>query len=92
MASGLVGQLIEPFKTISFRSLIEGRLIGPLLLVCFTNDMPSVVKYLVHLFADDTRLNRHITNIQEQQASKAVLASLEDWGEKWKLRFNTDKM
>ena len=56
--------------------------------------MPNLVTSRVHLFADDTKLYKHmrVTTIEDHQALQADLTSLKDWTEKWKLCFNIDKV
>ena len=49
----------------------QGSVLGPLLFVCFTNDMPSVVASPVHLFADDTKLYRRVTHYLRRPQSTA---------------------
>ena len=56
----------------------QGSVLGPLLFACFINDMPSVVESPVHLFADDTKLYKRVT-------------ILEDSSTKWNLCFNSNK-
>ena len=69
----------------------QGSVLGPLLFVCFINDMPSVVKSPVHLFADDTTLYRRVTTLEDHKALQDDLTNLEDWSTKWNLCFNTNK-
>ena len=62
------------------------RLLGPLLFVCFTNDLPSV-------FAspDDTKLYRRVTTLEDHKALQDDQADLEDWSTRWNLCFNSNK-
>ena len=53
--------------------------------------MPSVVKSPVHLFADDTKLYRRVTTLEDHKALQDDLTNLEDWSTKWNLCFNTNK-
>ena len=69
----------------------QGSVLGPLLFVCFINDMPSVVKSPVHLFADDTKLYRRVTTLEDHKALQDDLTNREDWSTKWNLCFNTNK-
>ena len=69
----------------------QGSVLGPLLFVCFINDMPSVVESPVHLFADDTKLYRRVTTLEDHKALQDDLTNLEDWSTKWNLCFNSNK-
>ena len=69
----------------------QGSVLGPLLFVCFINDMPNVVKSPVHLFADDTKLYRRVTTLEDHKALQDDLTNLEYWSTKWNLCFNTNK-
>ena len=62
-----------------------------LIFVCFINDMPSEVASPVHLFADDTKLYRRITTLEDHKALQDDLTNLEDWSTKWNLCFNSNK-
>ena len=54
--------------------------------------MPSVVESPVHLFADDTKLYRRVTTLEDHKALQNDLTNLEDWSTKWNLCFNTNKL
>ena len=69
----------------------QGSVLGPLLFVCFINDLPSVFASPVHLFADDTKLYRRVTTLEDHEALQDDQADLEGWSTKWDLRFNSDK-
>ena len=69
----------------------QGSVLGPLLFVCFINDTPSVVASPVHLFADDTKLCRRVTTLEDHKALQDDLTNLEDWSTKWNLCFNSNK-
>ena len=42
----------------------EGSVLGPLLFICFVNDMPNVVHSHIQMFADDTKLYCEVNNMQ----------------------------
>ncbi len=56
-----------------------------LIFVGFINDMPSEVASPVHLFADDTKLYRRITTLEDHKALQDDLTNLEDWSTKCKV-------
>ena len=69
----------------------QGTVLGPLLFLCHTNDLPQSVKSTVRLFADDCLLYREIRSFQDHISLQADLKSLEEWAAKWGMRFNAKK-
>ena len=69
----------------------QGTVLGPLLFVLYINDLSSVVSSKVRLFADDCLIYRNIKNKEDQIALQKDLNLLENWGNTWGMRFNTDK-
>ena len=69
----------------------QGSVLGPVLFVCFINDLPDGVSSLVHMYADDTKLGRRIESTADNLLLQTDLNSLTDWSSKWQLRFNASK-
>lgn len=66
----------------------QGSILGPILFTIFINDLPEVVRSLVKIFADDTKIYNKASNsaiIQED------IHKLQEWSNKWKLFFNVSK-
>ena len=60
----------------------QGSVLGPILFVCYINDMPEVVDSPVHIFVDDTKIYRQITTQSDQETLQADLKQLEEWSKK----------
>ena len=69
----------------------QGTVLGPLLFLCLTNDLPNCVKSKVRLFADDCLLYTSIKTIQDQIQLQEGLKAVECWVNKWGMRFNASK-
>ena len=67
----------------------QGSVLGPILFVCFVNDLPSVVTSRVLLFADDTKIFTEVP--VNQQTLQQDLDKLQIWSNEWQLRFNATK-
>ena len=66
-------------------------MLGSLLFLCHSNDLPSRVKSTVRLFADDCLLYETINTSQDQIQLQKDLKSLEKWASLWGMRFNASK-
>ena len=71
----------------------QGSILGPLLFVIFINDMPSCVSPDTHiaLFADDAKMFRTISSIDDQVALQNDLNALNNWSKTWDIDFNAKK-
>jgi len=69
----------------------QGSVLGPILFVCFINDMPDVVESFVYMYADDSKIFRKVDFIYEAESLQRDLDSLQEWECKWQLRFNVNK-
>ena len=69
----------------------QGSVLGPILFVIYINDLPSVVVSPAYLFADDTKLFREVSTTVDQHPLQADLDALQDWSNKWLLKFHPDK-
>ena len=69
----------------------QGSVLGPILFVVFINDLPDVVKSVVRIFADDTKLYGSVATEGGRSQIQEDINSLSDWSDKWLLKFNTSK-
>ena len=70
----------------------QGRVIGPLLYLIFTSDLPTDSKVFTFTYADDTAILFSHSNPKE--ASKKLqnhLLLIEQWLLKWRIRVNENK-
>ena len=69
----------------------QGSVLGPILFVLYINDLPENVRSNVKMFADDTKLYRHVLGEDDKQLLQEDLNALQKWSESWLLRFNASK-
>ena len=58
----------------------------------FINDMPDKITSMVHLFADDTKISLRLTNQNQTNDLQNDIDRLDEWSDRWKLRFNISKI
>ena len=69
----------------------QGSVLGPLLFEIYINDLPNNILLDIYLFADDTKLYTKIGSPEDAQQLQDDLRRLEEWSDKWLLRFHPDK-
>jgi len=83
------GEKSAPMDVLS--GVPQGTVIGPILFLCYINDMPSSVSSQVRLFADDAIIYRRINTEKDTELLQNDLNSLENWEKTWKMSFNASK-
>ncbi len=68
--------------------VLQGSVIGPLLILLFVNDLPDVLETLTLLFADDVKM---VTQQSQSMNLHSSLTAAWDWSKKWDLRINPTK-
>ena len=70
----------------------QGTVLGPLLFLCFINDLPESIKSSqAKLFADDSLLFKVIRNDTDRTLLQNNLTALEHWEKTWQMSFNPSK-
>ena len=69
----------------------QGSILGPVLFLCFINDMPNNISSTIRLYADDCILYLPIFNINDCKMLQHDLEVLSKWSEAWMLDFNVSK-
>ena len=57
----------------------QGSVLGPLLFVFYINGLPQAVKSRVLLFADDTKMFKHIASEEDSAMLQHDIDALDDW-------------
>ena len=69
----------------------QGLALGPVLFICYINDMPDTIKLMLFMYADDMQLTRQVDNEEDAQSLEEDVNKLVEWLEKWQLHFNIQK-
>ena len=69
----------------------QGSVLGPILFLIYINDLPSVVRCLIKLFADDAKLYQIIRRNQDRVELQGDISNSKDWSIIWKMFFNIKK-
>jgi len=69
----------------------QGSVLGPLLFLCFINDLPDQIKCKIKLYADDVLLYSTINTVDDCHTLQSDLTTLEQWACKWNMVFNPAK-
>ena len=71
--------------------VLQGSVLGPLLFLCYINDLPACVSSHIRLFDDDCLLYRTINAQHDTVILQEDLNTSQQWEAKWLTSFNPDK-
>ncbi len=69
----------------------QGSILGPVLFLLYVNDLPDTVMATAKMFADDTKVYKHVKNRDDCQELQEDLNRLSAWSKQWLLKFNASK-
>ena len=69
----------------------QGTVLGPLLFLIYVNDLPSLIKSSIRLYADDCVVYSKVTNHSDCAQLQADLRAIESWCERWQMQINANK-
>ena len=69
----------------------HGTVFGPLLFLCFVNNIPGIVSSTVCLYADDIVLYRVVNSTEDCDRLQHDLNILHKWATTWRISFNVTK-
>ena len=68
-----------------------GSVLGPVLFTVYINDIDQGLFNLIKKFADDTKLIGKAKSEIDIDSIKSDLIKLEEWSDKWLMKFNAEK-
>ena len=68
-----------------------GSVLGPLLFLLYVNELPTWIKSSIALFADDTKIWRRISKVEDARQLQDDLDRLRAWTRTSLMDFNVDK-
>lgn len=69
----------------------QGSVLGPILFVCYINDLPQEITSFLYMYADDTKMFRESSEEVDREALQKDLDKLSEWTSEWQLKFNVEK-
>ena len=83
---------VTSYKVEVISGVPQGTVVGPLLFLCFINDLPeSILSPDLKLFAYDSLLFKVNDNDTDRELLQRGLSALELWEEAWQMSFNPTK-
>ena len=74
--------------------MVQGSVLGPCLFTMFIDDIDlcvELIRCIILKFADDTKVGKCITSLDDAQAFQRIIDNLWDWSNKWGMSFNVEK-
>ena len=69
----------------------QGSVLGPLLFICYINDIVYKISSTIRLDADDTLIYRNIHSEADVSVLQSDLNTVLKWAEDWQMTFNPQK-
>lgn len=69
----------------------QGSVLGPVLFICYINDMPEVVRAILYLYADDAKIMKEVNNESDVQSLQEDVNGLQQLTVKSLMRYNVAK-
>jgi hypothetical protein len=86
-----VNNAVSPPATV-ISGVPQGTVLGPLLFLCYSADLPNVVKHSkLSIYADDTKLYSAIHNMDDCLNLQEDLDMISNWANLWQMELNPEK-
>jgi hypothetical protein len=69
----------------------QGSVLGPILFLCYINDIDEGIDGYITKFADDTKLMNPASTTKDTSILQKDLNKISNWAEKWQMKFNANK-
>ena len=70
----------------------QGSVLGPLLFICYINDIVYKISSTMRLYADDTLIYRNIHSEDDVSVLQSDLNTVLKWAEDWQMIFNPQRL